>query len=73
MDERCPTCDRRFESITDYPLVKVVKVERLPLSPNASFTVRDNFIFAGPKLKVRNARPPKPVLHFFRDNPKATQ
>jgi len=68
MEHKCPTCDREFSGISDYPAVYVAKFQRLDIPPGITFPSRDYEIYVGPKSKCGNPRPPGEVLNFFRDN-----
>jgi hypothetical protein len=71
--DSCPSCNRTFERVLDYPRIYIAKIERLPIPPEINFLAEDWVIFAGPKSKYFGRKPPKPVLEFFRDNPKAQE
>ncbi|MEK6850793.1 MAG: hypothetical protein AABX85_04415 [Nanoarchaeota archaeon] len=73
MEHTCPTCDRKFEGISDYPIVFVAKVVKSPLSSTATYLNADNTIFVGPRSKLENQRPPREVLDFFKTHPKANK
>lgn len=67
---KCPTCDRAFNSFSDYPLVYVAKVERIPLTlQEQSIIINDSTIYVGPKSECGNPRPPQEVLEFFKNHP----
>ena len=67
---KCPSCDREFERIFDYPLVHVVKFERLPISSELVLPDFGYEIFVGPDSRCGNRRPPQEVLDFFKANKK---
>lgn len=69
--EKCPSCERKFEAITDYPRVYVAKVERFELPSKATYLAYDFAIYSGHKYPKGNRMAPKHVLDFFRDNPEA--
>ena len=68
MERVCPTCDREFEGVSDYPLVFVSKFVRATIPEITSFQIRDNTIYVGPKSECGNPRPPKEVLEYFKEN-----
>ncbi|MBS3089332.1 hypothetical protein J4461_00440 [Candidatus Pacearchaeota archaeon] len=63
----CPSCNREFTGISDYPLVYISKIERLSLASEVQFIIDDPTIFSGPRTGARN-QPPREVLEFFREN-----
>jgi len=73
MEYKCPTCDRDFKGMFDYPRISIVKVERMPIEDQSFFKIEDPEIFFGPKVDCGNARPPKQVLEFFKAYPTMKQ
>jgi len=72
--ERCPTCEREFKGIQDFPLVYVAKFERLEIPPDVKFPDVDSGCYVGPESDATdNKRPPKQVVEFFENNGQAKE
>ncbi len=71
MVDKCPTCERDFKGIEDYPLAYVAKFERIEIPADLVLPFYDGSLFVGPDSDLRRERPPRKVLHFFKNN--ATQ
>lgn len=73
MTDRCQACDRKFERISDYPLVYVAKFERLDIPSGIVFPDYNPTAYVGPKSEFKNPRPPQEVLNFFKENKRAEE
>ena len=71
MEHKCPTCERTFEGISDYPLVYVAKFERLNIPSGVVLPDHSPEIYVGPNSKCGNERPPQEVLDFFKGHKRA--
>jgi len=73
MIDKCPTCEREFQSLDDYPLIYIASFNRGSIPVDLKFPFYDRTIFVGPNSKVDNERPPVEVLDFFKHNREAKQ
>ena len=71
--DRCPSCERPFEKMQDFPLIYMVKFQRLEIPDGLVFPNADDIVFLGPEYKSKDRTPPTQVLNYFRDNPKGTK
>lgn len=75
MADQCPTCERTFESMNDYPLIRIVRFTRIPISDSQTFPLHDWTHFRDSRdyslMGVHYPKVPAEVEEFFRKNPKA--
>ncbi|MBS3086897.1 hypothetical protein J4422_04310 [Candidatus Pacearchaeota archaeon] len=67
-NDKCPTCEREFQGLQDYPLIYVAKFERVEIPTDLVLPFYDAAIFVGPNSDAVNKRPPQEVLEFFKKN-----
>ena len=68
MTDKCPTCEREFQNLDDYPLIYVASFNRGSIPADLKFPFYDWTIFVGPNSKNCNERPPSEILDFFKNN-----
>ena len=73
MTDKCPTCEREFQSLEDCPLIYVSIFNRGSIPTDLKFPFYDWTIFVGPNSEACNERPPAEVLKFFKSNKKAKE
>jgi len=73
MVDKCPSCEREFKYLEDYPLIYVASFERGSIPSDLEFSSKDYTVFAGPISELCNDRPPAGVLKFFKDNVQAKE
>jgi hypothetical protein len=71
MTDKCPTCEREFQSLDDYPLIYVASFNRESIPADLKFPFYDWTIFVGPNSELSNKRPPAEILEFFKNKRKA--
>ena len=71
MIDQCPTCERQFQELDDYPLIYVVSFNRRGIPVDLKFPFYDFTLFIGPNSEASNEKPPKAVLDFFKGNKQA--
>tara|TARA_Y100000310_G_C20421989_1_gene687112 strand:- start:113 stop:721 length:609 start_codon:yes stop_codon:yes gene_type:complete len=73
MVDECPTCEREFQKLDDYPLIYVASFDRSDIPADLKFPFYDWTVFVGPNSEAGNERPPEAVLDFFKGNKKAEE
>jgi len=64
--DKCPACDRGFESLFDFPVVQITALERTPI-PSDLILPEDWEIFVDPEAKSGNRKVPSEVKALFDD------
>jgi len=73
MVDQCPTCEREFQRLDDYPLIYVASFDRMEIPADLKFPFYNRVVFVGPNSEASNERPPEAVLDFFKGNKKAEE
>jgi len=68
MIDQCPTCERQFQELDDYPLIYVASFNRRGIPADLKFPFYDFTLFIGPNSEAGSERPPAEVLGFFKQN-----
>jgi hypothetical protein len=68
LKDKCPTCDRAFQGLEDYPFIYLARFKRVEIPLDISLPFYDRTVFVGPNSDVMNERPPREVSDFFREH-----
>lgn len=68
MEYNCPACAREFKGISDYPLVYIVKFERVKIPSGLVLPDNNHEMYVDPGSPGCNKRPPEEVIDFFKSN-----
>jgi hypothetical protein len=68
MTDRCPTCERNFNYLEDYPLIYVAKFKRVEVPAKVIMPDHTWEVFVGPKLPAGNKKVPQEAAEFFKNN-----